>query len=1111
MFSKGDSLMVITRDFNLITFKKDDLEFKFLDTGDIFEIVKGNVMINLFRGNPKEGSLNNIYLRIYKDNKVFSAIPLLGIKSKSSLYKGDTSLMFKGEISEDSYYEVRFTLGDNSTWFYDIDVYGDGIEFDCLFLQDVGIGDKGAILTNELYTSQYIDHTSILGERGYVLCSRQNGSCGGKNPYVEHGCINGEVIYYSTDQMDFLGREYKYTGVPEYLHKDLPKRIYQFELSTIALQTKKVYLKNHERITFYGIFKDHSHEKSESLKYTKEVKERFNSISIYDDSFIDMKAPKIKEEFSGVLSSGVLSEDELFNMYKERNFCEYDDEGKLLSFFTDDHSHVVLMEKEILCERPHGHILITGFSKEDINYDVFSTTNYMYGIFNSHVVIGNTTLNKVMSVNRGLLNPLKNTGQRIYVKVDEVYRILTLPYAYEMGLNFSRWIYKIKDDILTIETFVPMDQRKCILKLNSKRNKKYDIIITNEIVMGEDERFNLNFHENSLTITPLDNSFLKNTYNDITYKMYFDSKFEVLDDGIFFSDGVKRDKNLIILKGEGLSDLTLSICGDLYGEEIKDSKGDLNKERDRFNNFYHDLLNGFNLSFGAPYDLSKINEIIYFYAHDALIHFSSPHGLEQSNGAAWGTRDVCQGGIEFFTSINNTNMVRKIILKVFEHQFYESGRWPQWFMFDKYNMGQDDSHGDIIFWPIKVLSEYILGTNDIYIFDEMVKYNEEGSKKECIFDHVKRALDNIKTRFIKGTYLINYDGGDWDDTLQPINSHLRENLISTWTMALAYETLSKLYRVLPKGDLRHEVLSMRDGILKDFNNYAIKDDVISGFLYLGDGDEIKYMLHPKDNITGIKYRLLSLTRSIIGEMVSLDQGKKNDKIIDDHLTFKDGVRLMDNTPKYNGGVSKIFKRAEEASNVGREISLEYVHAHIRYIESMCKIGEGHKAWEALFKILPINIRDSVGSADYRQSNVYFSSSDGDFNTRYDFEKRFNDLKDGSVKVKGGWRLYSSGPGIYINTLITSVLGVRYIRDKVILSPIIDKEMERIDFSYKILGRKVRIIYKWGEDSSIFLNNDEINADYEDNFYGVRFISIDKDYLYKKLCLDQNVIEVTLPM
>ena len=28
-------------------------------------------------------------------------------------------------------------------------------------------------------------------------------------------------------------------------------------------------------------------------------------------------------------------------------------------------------------------------------------------------------------------------------------------------------------------------------------------------------------------------------------------------------------------------------------------------------------------------------------------------------------------------------------------------------MFDKYNMQQDDSHGDIIFWPLKALSEYI--------------------------------------------------------------------------------------------------------------------------------------------------------------------------------------------------------------------------------------------------------------------------------------------------------------------------------------------------------------------------------------------------------------------
>ena len=36
-------------------------------------------------------------------------------------------------------------------------------------------------------------------------------------------------------------------------------------------------------------------------------------------------------------------------------------------------------------------------------------------------------------------------------------------------------------------------------------------------------------------------------------------------------------------------------------------------------------------------------------------------------------------------------------------------------------------------------------------------------------------------------------------------------------------------------------------------------------------------------------------------------------------------------------MSTNFKRAEQAANFGREIGLQYVHAHIRYTEAMAKM------------------------------------------------------------------------------------------------------------------------------------------------------------------------------
>ena len=65
---------------------------------------------------------------------------------------------------------------------------------DAILAQDLGIAEEAAVRTNELYTSQYIDHT-VLQDRdlGFVLCSRQNLPQGGAYPWVAHGCLDGAV------------------------------------------------------------------------------------------------------------------------------------------------------------------------------------------------------------------------------------------------------------------------------------------------------------------------------------------------------------------------------------------------------------------------------------------------------------------------------------------------------------------------------------------------------------------------------------------------------------------------------------------------------------------------------------------------------------------------------------------------------------------------------------------------------------------------------------------------------------------------------------------------------------------------------------------------------
>ena len=52
------------------------------------------------------------------------------------------------------------------------------------------------------------------------------------------------------------------------------------------------------------------------------------------------------------------------------------------------------------------------------------------------------------------------------------------------------------------------------------------------------------------------------------------------------------------------------------------------------------------------------------------------------------------------------------------------GDWPQWFMFFERERGirPADSHGDIVFWPLLALAQYLLASDDASILDEVVPF-----------------------------------------------------------------------------------------------------------------------------------------------------------------------------------------------------------------------------------------------------------------------------------------------------------------------------------------------------------------------------------------------------
>ena len=198
---------------------------------------------------------------------------------------------------------------------------------------------------------------------------------------------------------------------------------------------------------------------------------------------------------------------------------------------------------------------------------------------------------------------------------------------------------------------------------------------------------------------------------------------------------------------------------------------------------------------------------------------------------------------------------------------------------------------------------------------------------------------------------------------------------------------------------------------EDFNRYLMPDGIIAGYALLHPGSEPEWLLHPRDRRTGVSYSLIPMTRSIIAGLFTPEQAAHHLRVIREHLLFWDGARLMDRPVAYRGGLEINFRRAESAAFFGREIGLMYSHAHLRYCEALGVMGEVEAARAALRLVNPLTV-EGLPRGGLRQRNAYFSSSDAAFRDRAQASAEWERMRNGEIVVRGGWRIYSSGPGIF---------------------------------------------------------------------------------------------------
>ena len=1093
--------------------------------GSIRRIDHGDIMLNLFLGNEAEGGQANIHLR--RHGSVVETIPLLGPGSPSSFEIQPDGITARGTW-EGIAFRLRLVLAESApAWFWHVELENTGdsaITCDLIHTQDIALAHYGAVRLNEYYVSQYVDHTPLDHPlRGSAIASRQNQSMGGRCPWTVIGSL-GKGVAYATDALQFHGLATRAGGKPVSLTSGLPAKRLQHEHSMVSIQDEPVVLKPGVKIQ-RGFFAWFEADKPSATSAA--------DVSLIDSALALPEAicpPWPAENDNPLPAAGLFTSAPLLESLDleehetsaffgpEPRHAEYEN-GRLLSFFTGARSHVVLKAKELQVLRPHGHLLRSGGSLT-ADESALTSTAWMAGVFHSMVTQGHVSINRFLSTCHTYLGLFRSHGQRVFVEIDGTWHLLGIPSAFEMAPDSCRWIYKHRGGLIEVVSSAPDDRHVLRLSVSVLEGPPARLLISHHVAMNGDDGsasvpiasrpdgngvfvsaipdsdVGRRFPNGGFLVAPADGTALETTGGD----------------ELLFADGVSRNQPFLCFVTAPSLAASLVMEGRLI-ESATSQDGDL----------WETIASGLQITAPDASPLApaagRVAEIFPWFIHNALVHYLSPRGLEQYSGGGWGTRDVCQGPVEMLLALGRFTPIRDLLCRVFRQQNTD-GDWPQWFMFfdRERNIRPGDSHGDIVYWPVLALAQYLTATGDAALLEETLPFfhpdGDASAEKATVWQHVERALDLIFRRVITGTNLAAYGHGDWNDSLQPAKPDMRERLCSSWTVTLNYQTfiaLAGAFRHLGKPDRASEFETMAANILEEFQRVLIVDDVVTGLAYFHEGGKTDHLLHPRDGTTGLSYSLLPMIHAIINDMFSPRQAEAHLGIIRDHLLGPDGAHLFDRPMAYHGGMQTNFQRAETASYFGREIGIMYTHAHLRYCEALARFGDADGFFKALCQINPIAIRELVPTAAPRQANCYYSSSDPAFADRYEAFNDYDKVKRGGIPLEGGWRVYSSGAGISTRLVMQCFLGLRQETSSLVIDPVIPASLDGLTATLQLAGHPVEVLYRINGKGrgpvSINLNGEDLDFIHETNPYRPGAARIAMDHITRALTGDGDRLTV----
>ncbi|MBQ7399456.1 MAG: hypothetical protein IJW06_03210 [Clostridia bacterium] len=362
-------------------------------------------------------------------------------------------------------------------------------------------------------------------------------------------------------------------------------------------------------------------------------------------------------------------------------------------------------------------------------------------------------------------------------------------------------------------------------------------------------------------------------------------------------------------------------------------------------------------------------------------------------GELLGVRDVFQQLTS--TSLWNTTKVREKIVKALNF-IMDTGRSPRQFsvppsddIIPKFDIRQFIDQG---LWVIETLHKYISITGDYTILDEMCSYYtiidekrelyKKSEIRDSVLDHLVRITDYLVSNIDDRTGCLKILYGDWNDSVNGLGESIDGKSefgtgVSIMATLQLYKLLSEMVEILSavkKYDGKITTYSeKRTSIAEGLEKHSFQLDGTRRHILHGWGDKGAYNVGSLCDTDGQKrFSTNPYSFWCICHMIDRDLTLKKDILLAyDALDSKYGIKTFDkHFPKGTPGIGRISNLTPGTHENGAT----YIHATMFAVMALFIIGEGKRAWEQIFKTLPIT-HESVSKSPFVMPNCYYYNED----------------------------------------------------------------------------------------------------------------------------------------